>query len=303
MNNEENNVEEVQVDQHFSPAIIYQQDKAFIDIQIATAKQFPRNLKRATENAIALVTLDAATAATCNYAVPRDGKSVTGPSVHLAKIIAQLWGNMRVEAKIVDIDQTHVTSESVCWDLESNLAIKVQVKRSIVGKKGRYKEDMITVTGNAANAIALRNAILHVIPKGVVDKVYKAAIQVITGDVSDKTKLIAKRKQVIDQLRDSYGVTEKEILGAIGKQTIDAITVEDIATLIGIGQAIFDGDTTVEQAFRKGGDAPISFDDVNALFDLKKEKLTKEEAKNIQRILDAKEENSYSKAYKTLQAK
>lgn len=233
-----------------SPEIVYQQDKAAIDMQITTAKAYPRNIKRSTENAIAIVTMDITTAKTCTYAVPRGGKAITGPSVHLAKILAQIWGNMRIEAKVVAVDQTQVTSESVCFDLENNLAIKTQVKRSILGKAGRFSEDMITVTGNAANSIALRNAILSVVPRAIVDKVYNAAISTITGDVSDASKLIAKRKQVVDGLKDTYSVTEKEILSTVGKAAIEHLSADDLVVLIGIGTAIKDGDTTVELAFK-----------------------------------------------------
>ncbi len=77
-----------------APDTVYQQDKASIDIQISTAKAFPRNIKRATDNAIAIATLDVDTAKTCTYSVPRGGKAITGPSVHLAKILAQQWGNL-----------------------------------------------------------------------------------------------------------------------------------------------------------------------------------------------------------------
>ena len=232
--------------------VLYQQDKAAIDVQISTAKAYPRNIKRAIDNSIAIVTMDKETASTCTYAVPRDGKAITGPSVHLAKILAQNWGNLRVEAKVVGIDIKHITSQAVCWDLENNLGIKVEVKRSIMTRKGRMSDDMITVTGNAANSIALRNAVLSVIPKAIVDKVYNEAKHKITGDVSDKTKLLARRKQVVDGLKDTYSLTEAEILGAVGKAAIDHLTSDDLVVLIGIGTAIKGGDTDVDTAFRKG---------------------------------------------------
>lgn len=241
---------ELEIVQQVSPEVVYQQDKATIDVQIATAKAFPRNIKRATENAIAIVTIDKETAQTCTYSVPRGGKAITGPSVHLAKILAQVWGNLRIEAKVVAIENSQITSESVCFDLENNLAIKTQVKRSIIGKNGRFSDDMITVTGNAANSIAMRNAILSVVPRAIVDKVYNSAKQVLTGDVSDNAKLIGRRKQVVDALRDTYNVTEKEILSAIGKAAIEHITPDDLVVLIGIGTAIKDGDTTVDEAFK-----------------------------------------------------
>lgn len=234
-----------------SADVVYSQDRAAIDVMIATAKQYPRNITKATNNAIAVVTMDKETAATCTYSVPRGGKTITGPSVHMAKILAQQFGNMRIQAKVINIDQKQVTSEAVCFDLETNLAVKVEVKRSIVDRGGkRFSDDLVTVTGNAANAIAMRNAIYAVIPRAVVDKVYKAAKQTITGDISDANKLIAERKKVISKLRDVYNVTDDEICGAIGKAAVEQINGDDLVVLIGIGQAIADGDTTVEDAFR-----------------------------------------------------
>lgn len=243
--------EEIQPAIQVNPEILYQQDKATVDIQVSTARAFPRNIKRATDNSIAIVTLDVETAKTCTYSVPRGGKPITGPSVHLAKILAQTWGNLRVQAKVVAIDAKQITSQAIAWDLENNLAIQVEVKRSIVSKTGRFSDDMINVTSNAANAIALRNAVLSVIPKAVIDKVYKAAQQMITGDVSDENKMKAKRKEVFEQLQGAYGVKEAEILAAIGRASINHVTADDIVVLIGIGTAIRDGDTTVDQAFKK----------------------------------------------------
>lgn len=247
------NLEAVSVVEVQPAEIIYQQDKAAIDMQISTAKTYPRNITKATDNALALVTMDKETASTCTYSLPRGGKQISGPSVHLAKILAQQWGNLRVEAKVVDISDKQITSQAVAFDLENNLAIKVEVKRSIFGKYGRFNDDMITVTGNAANAIALRNAILAVIPRGVVDKVYNAAKHTITGDISDEAKLKAKRKKVIDGLKDMYNLTEAEVLSAIGKASISHVDPDDLVTLIGIGQAIKDGDTSVENAFKSKG--------------------------------------------------
>ena len=301
-------IEETELVLHVNPDVIYQQDKAAIDLQISTAKAFPRNVTRATADAIAIVSMDIATAQTCTYSVPRGGKSITGASVHLAKILAQQWGNLRIEAKVVDIDKTQVTSEAVCFDLQNNLAIKVQVKRSIMSKTGRFSEDMIVVTGNAANSIAMRNAILSVIPRPIVDKVYNSAKATITGDVSDNNKLIGKRKQVFDKLRDTLNVSEKEILSAVGKQAIDHVTPDDLVVLIGIGTAIRDGDTTIEQAFKgakepMSGTPSISVEELQKLLDEKTALLSKTEIESAKRIIANQEKDSYKKLLALLNAK
>lgn len=224
-------------------------NRAEYDIQIATAKKYPRNLSRVKENSIAIITLDKSIAEQCRYALPRGGKTLSGPSVHLARIIAQQYGNIRVDSRVKQITEKQVISEAVCFDLETNYAVKVEVRRSIIGKTGRYNDDMITVTGNAASAIAYRNAVLSVIPKGLTDVCYNSAMQVITGDLSDENKIIAKRNDIISRIKTAYNVTEEQILKAIGLRSINQVKAEQIADLISLGQAIKDGDTTPEEAF------------------------------------------------------
>lgn len=305
MAKEKEEPEEVTAIEVVNSEIVYAQDKAMVDIQVATAKQYPRNIKRSTDNAVAIVSMDIETAQTCTYSVPRGGKAITGPTVHMAKILAQVWGNLRVEAKIVAIEAKQVTSQAVCFDLENNLAIKVEVKRSIMSKNGRFNDDLINVTCNAANAISLRNAIFNVIPRAVVDKVYKSAQKTIVGDVSDETKLIARRKQVVDSLRDTYNVKEEEILAVVGKASISHLTAEDLITLIGVGTAIKDGDTTVEYAFKgkKDGKEEITKEEIQKLVDEKMSLLTKKEFDDCKRILDNNETASFKKLKTLLESK
>lgn len=218
----------------------------FIDRQIATAKQYPRSNKRVTEESIGIVTLSKEVAGTCSYALPRGGKPITGPSIHLAKILAQQYGNLRAEAKVVEITERQVVSRGTAWDLENNYAVAFEVRRSIWGNRGRYTDDMITVTGNAANAIAYRNAVFAVIPKAIIDTVSLAAQQTITGDLSDETVLIARRIKMIDYFRDEYNITEDELIKLVGKHTVGGLGKDQIVLLLSIDQALKDGDTTVD---------------------------------------------------------
>lgn len=222
-------------------------ERANIDIQVSTAHQYPRDLGRCINNSIVIATMDTETAQSCGYALPRGGKPITGPSVHLAKIIAQQYGNLRAEARVVSVTETQVVSRGTAWDLENNYAVAFEVRRSIMGKYGRFGDDMITVTGNAANAIAYRNAILTLVPKAITDKVYKAAQNLITGDLSDEEKLIKRRSGAIKHFNDMYGISEEEVIKLCGKQTINQIQANEIALLLGMAQSLKDGDTTVDE--------------------------------------------------------
>lgn len=231
-------------------------ERANIDIQVSTAKQYPRSISRCANNAVAIATMDKDTAQSCGYALPRGGKPITGPSVHLAKIIAQQYGNLRAEAKVVEITDKQVVSRGTAWDLENNYAVSFEVRRSIIGRNGnRFSDDMITVTGNAANSIAYRNAIFGIVPKSITDKAYKAAQHLITGDLSDEEKLIKRRDGAIKHFTDTYGISEEEVIKLCGKHTVNQIQADEIALLLGFAQSLKDGDTTVEELmapFRKG---------------------------------------------------
>ncbi len=225
-------------------------NRAEYDIQIATAKKYPRNLTRVRDNVITIATMNKETAETCRYALPRGGKTLSGPSVHLARIMAQQYGNLRVDSRVKQITDKQIISEAVCFDLETNYAVKVEVRRPIINKSGqRFNDDMITVTGNAASAIAYRNAVLAVIPKAITDSAYTASIRMITGDLTSEDKLIAARKKAVDYFKDNYKVTEEQVFKAVGVHTMAQIKAEQIADLRGLEQSLKDGDTTPEDAF------------------------------------------------------
>lgn len=223
-------------------------DKASIDIQVSTAKAYPRDMQRALSDSIFTATLDIETALSCNYAVPRAGKFITGGSVHLAKILMQNWGNFRTEARVTEIGSKSISSESVSWDLEKNVAVKVTVKRSIMTNYGRMSEDMITVTGNAANSIAMRNSIFAVIPKAIVEKV---KTEVETKIVGNSEEFEARKLRVIEGFNKLYNKGQADVLALIARVKIQDVSRKDVMVLIGLGQALKDGDTTIGQVFKK----------------------------------------------------
>lgn len=219
---------------------INQIEKASIDQQIVTAKQFPRNLKRATEDAEVIVTTNKEIATSCGYTLKflKDKKTgkpniIKGKSVHLARILAQSFGNMRLEQGILYADQTHVTSYGICFDLEKNIAQRVLCKKPIIKRDGtRYSEDMIARVGMAAAAIAKRNAIFAVIPAAISELVYKKAQSFIKDEMSDKTKFLHERNRVFKELLNNYDISEEEALKFVGLKTVNQVNVENLLDLI-----------------------------------------------------------------------
>lgn len=225
---------------------IESQTRGEIDTQISTAKRFPRSITSFKKKAMELATLDEETAQSCFYALPRDGKSIEGPSARLAEIVAGSWGNLRSQANIVDEDDKFITARGVCWDLENNVAISVEVRRRITGKNGRrYNDDMIGTTANAACSIALRNAVFKVVPMAIIKPIYEAAKRVAIGDA---TTLAARRDKALKHFA-AMGVRQDQIFAKLGRAGVEEITLDDLATLLGLSTAIKDGDTSIDEAF------------------------------------------------------
>jgi hypothetical protein len=219
--------------------------KSEIESQVDTAKKHPRDIKQALNLALYIAVEDKQIADSCFYAIPRGGKIIRGASVRFAELVVACWGNVRSGARVIANDGKTVTAQGICHDIEKNVSYTVEVTRKITDKNGNtFSEDMQIVNANAACSIALRNAIFKVIPFALTMGILSKIEEVAKGSIDlKKTK-----KKAIDHFT-SLGVTESQILYALGRRSVEDITAYDIFTLRGIVQAINDGDTDIEQAF------------------------------------------------------
>lgn len=221
-------------------------NKSEVEAQLDAAHKYKRSINRFRQEALSLATLSEEVAQSCIYSLPRGGKPISGPSVRLAEICASAWGNIHVGARPVEVGDTEVTSQGVAWDLERNVRVTVESKRRITDKNGRrFNEDMIVVTQNAANSIALRNAIFRVIPRAFVDQIYAKVREVAIGNAST---LAGKRATVLEKLA-KMGADQARVLSALGKTGVDDIGLEELETLIGYGTAIKEGTKNLDDLF------------------------------------------------------
>src|SRR5690606_27219325 len=109
----------------------------------------------------------------------------------------------------------------------------------------RYDDDMITVAGNAGCSKAMRNAILKVVPRAYIEKVYNKAKEVAIGKA---ISLDAQRMQAFEYIK-KMGIPEDRILAAINRPSIKDVSVDDIVALRGLATSIKDGELTIEEAF------------------------------------------------------
>lgn len=217
--------------------------KGEIDMQIATAHQYPRDVERFVKDAIDLVK-NPEIAKDCIFILPRGKKKITGPSVRLAEIVASNWRNLRIGTRILGADEKEITCQGVCHDLETNVCISQDVKRRITGTDGRkYNDDMITMTGNAGSSIALRNAVFRVVPKAIWNQIFEAA----KSTLKQSSVPLPKRIEKAVAWFAGKGIAEPVMLEQIDKADRSQITEDDVVTLQAIRTAIEDGTMSVDK--------------------------------------------------------
>lgn len=227
-------------------------NRAEVDVQIATAKMYPRDIESALNKIATYATMDKETAEDCFYVLRRKGSNgqdsvIEGLSIRMAEIIAGAWGNIRVQTRIIGNDGKVITAQAICHDLETNFAVSKEVKRRITDKYGRtYSEDMQVVTGNAA-AIAFRNAVLSVIPKAVTKRVINEVRKVALGQSIDVET--ARQNCIANYAK--RGVSEKMICDYLGIKSVAEIDKQKLFQLRATLTAINEGTTTIEETFIK----------------------------------------------------
>lgn len=255
--------------------------RAEVDSAIATAKQYPRSITRALKAAKTMAIATPEIAESCMYVLPaRKGddsnQPIEGPSVRLAEILTSAWGNIRSVVRITQESERFIVAQAVVHDLESNNAKVAEVRRTIYGRHGRYKEAMIAQTANAACSIAYRNAVFSVIPRALWDDIYRSAKRLASGH---GTSIEEARKKNMEWA-ESVGVSPSEVFAFLGIHGLQDLTFEHLETLAGVRSSIKSGDTTVadvfhpqqEQAINGGGEAPRKIDRMKSDLKAKAEK-------------------------------
>lgn len=228
------------------------QERAQVDMQIATAKRYPRNVQRVKSGILSIATLDAETAASCFYALPRAGKTIIGASIRLAEIGLSQWGNCKVGTRIIrvvaDGPNPHVVVQAVCHDLETNVAVSIEKSGVITGKRkngGNPDPDDINLATNRCTSFAIRDAILKVVPLAVIKGPMDQCIAITKGDAAT---LGTRRAQCVEAL-GKMGVTEKMILASFGYKSSEEISLDDLADMRGRYSAIKNDEISIEEAF------------------------------------------------------
>lgn len=226
-------------------------ERAEWDVQISTAKKYPRSLDTFVKRAGDMVAIDRATAEGCIYRRPvgkgEDGKQkiAEGMSIRMAEIVGSSYGNLRVAARIVEQNPRFVKVEAVAHDLESNYAAKSEIIESTVDKYGKpFSERMRIVVAKAALAKAHRDATFKVVPRALCKPVLNKAIAVISGG-----KTLEERRKAAHAWILGLKIDEKRVWEVLEVNGIGDLGEEHLVILLGLKTALDDGDATVDETF------------------------------------------------------
>lgn len=231
-------------------ATAIEQSRAVAEVQAAiiVAQQCPRDMVRAwAEMRAACSRLALANRAF--YAVPSRG---TGPSVHLARELARIWGNIDYGVKELSRDDDAATSEvqAYAWDQQTN----VRSTRSLIvphaRMKGRNRQvltDLTDVYLNNQNvgARAVRECVFSALPADFVAEAQELCRTTIEkGDGQPLDKRIATMIEAFAGL----GVTVNRIETRLERKR-GQWTAADVADLSVVFSTIKRGETNAETEF------------------------------------------------------
>ncbi|MDO5686452.1 MAG: hypothetical protein Q4G42_03560 [Neisseria sp.] len=180
-----------------------QREATEVQAMVVMAKQFPRDQLLAMDrilNACTRRTL----AEGAVYSYPRGGQNVEGPSIRLAEVLAQNWGNIDFGIREISQSNGESTVEAYAWDLETNTRqVKVfQVPHTRFSRQGAKKltdpRDIYELVANNG-ARRLRACILGVIPGDVVEKAVEQCGVTLAANVDLTEDGIKKMVEVFRQ--------------------------------------------------------------------------------------------------------
>lgn len=203
-----------------------------VQAMVIMAKKFPRNTV-AAEKRILDACKRKGLAEVSQYSFNRGGATVEGPSIRLAEVLAQNWGNL--DYGIVEVDRKDGVSTMLayCWDIETNVR-RSQVftvahirDRKAGARRLTEERDIYELTSNNGSR-RVRACILAVIPGDIVDAAVAqcditlsnaAGNKPMKERISDMVKLFERFEVSQDLLEKFLGhpltverVTEPEML-------------------------------------------------------------------------------------------
>lgn len=217
-----------------------QREIAEVQASMVIAKRFPRNPIEAMDKILQACTRPTL-ADGALYSYSRGGTDVTGPSIRLAEVAAQAWGNVSFGIRELEQRDGESTVEAFAWDMETNTR---QVKAFQVAHERHTRRGVTRLTDPRdiyeliANqgARRLRSCILGVIPGDVIEAAVKQCEETLHANADVSADGIKKLADAFAKL----GVSKEQIEARIQRR-LETIRPAQVVQLRKIYASMNDG--------------------------------------------------------------
>lgn len=186
------------------------------------------------------------------YSYTRGGSEITGPTIRIAEMLAQYWGNIDFGIRELSQSNGESTVEAFALDLETltRRRMTFQVPHLRYSRKGIEKltdpRDIYELVANNG-ARRLRSCILAVIPGDIVDAAMKQCDETLKNSGGAPAEQI---KQLVAAFSE-IGVTAEMLTRKLNHK-LDAVNMAEVLRLKKIYRGIRDGFTTAAVEFEIG---------------------------------------------------
>lgn len=237
-----------------------QREIAEVQAAMVIAKRFPRNQMEATDKILQACTRTSL-AEGALYSYSKGGSDVTGPSIRMAEVLAQCWGNISFGIRELEQRNGESSVEAFAWDIETNTRqVKVfqvgHVRHSKSGvKKLTDPRDIYELVANQG-ARRLRACILGVIPGDVTEAAVKQCEETLHANADTSPEGIKKLTSAFEKI----GISKEQIEVRIQRR-IETIRPAQIVQLKKVYASLRDGMSEVGDWFDASATAAKSITD------------------------------------------
>lgn len=235
-------------------SVATQSAKALAEVQgkVFMAKQFPRDMTL-VQNKIKSSCERKSLANNAEYQYPRGGTKVTGPTIKLLEVIAQCYGNIVYEWKVLHRDYENKISRCIAnaWDLENNISqsIEFDVPHYRDTKGGRVAltddRDIYEMEANMASR-RLRKCLESVVPRDLVDQAREWCDETLSSGEDIPSRI----EKAIKFFQDEYKVTPKQLEEYFGMSRV-GFNKNTLISMLKITTSLKEGMATVDDLFPK----------------------------------------------------
>lgn len=234
-----------------SQATMVEQSRAIAEVQAAVvvAQRCPRDVSRA-EGEMRDACGRYALAKRAFYRVPNRGH---GPSVHLARELARVWGNVQYGVHELRRDDTAGESEiqAFAWDLQTNTRSTrtfIVPHQRMAGGKRKPLVDLTDVYLNNQNvgARAVRECIFTVLPDWFTDTAEETCRATLEN--GEGKPLPQRIDDMVRAFAERYGVSQQQMEARLARKR-GQWDAGDVASMTVTYQSIQRGEVTVDEEF------------------------------------------------------